>query len=309
MSRRVALLGPQRLKSTLLAAIQEWGIAGSIATVTAGWQEREGDDAELHQHLEGRSLNLRLYQRTEQMFVVDPELERQHRQRQETLREFQHYYQVRLRHLMAGLDELERHPGNSEPLRADRAAAMADIRRLDSDHLGRVTGLHQEFQLRVRPWERDAVRREREAVGRDLAYCGALAIAGGHVAVLLNRLRMFGLGELSGDLPVLAWSAGSMAVCDQVVLFHDTPPQGAGHPEVLERGLGLAHDVVPLPHAWRRLKMDSAARMGRFSRRFEPSALVAMADGARLVQESAGWRSREGALRVERDGTLSEMVA
>jgi hypothetical protein len=46
------------------------------------------------------------------------------------------------------------------------------------------------------------------------------------VAVLVNRLRLFGLGDLVADKTVFAWSAGAMAVSERVVLFHDDPPQG-----------------------------------------------------------------------------------
>ena len=39
------------------------GLTGPFATVTAGWEEREPDDGELDQLLGGRSVNLRLYAR------------------------------------------------------------------------------------------------------------------------------------------------------------------------------------------------------------------------------------------------------
>ncbi len=45
-----------------------------------------------------------------------------------------------------------------------------------------------------------------------------------------------------------------MVVCETVVLFHDSPPQGAGNAEVLDAGLGLARGVIALPHARRRLR-------------------------------------------------------
>ena len=47
MSRAVTLLGPQR-RPTLDHVLQPTGPDALVATVTAGWQERERDDAELH---------------------------------------------------------------------------------------------------------------------------------------------------------------------------------------------------------------------------------------------------------------------
>ena len=41
-ARRVTLLGPQRLQPTVAPTLESLRIHGQIATVTAGWQEREG---------------------------------------------------------------------------------------------------------------------------------------------------------------------------------------------------------------------------------------------------------------------------
>ena len=46
-----------------------------------------------------------------------------------------------------------------------------------------------------------------------LAAAEALCVAGGHVTILLNRVRLLGLLELAGDLPLIAWSAG--AICGE----------------------------------------------------------------------------------------------
>ena len=80
-----------------------------------------------------------------------------------------------------------------------------------------------------------------------------MLIAGGHVAVLVNRLRLFGMRALLGHKPIAAWSAGAMALTTRVLLFHDRPPQGAGNAEIFEHGLDLVPDAVFLPHAATRL--------------------------------------------------------
>jgi hypothetical protein len=128
-----------------------------------------------------------------------------------------------------------------------------------------------------------------------------VAIAGGDVAALRNRFLMFDLGSLLGDLPVFAWSAGAMLLSDVIVLFHDTPPHGAGDPEVLDRGLGRVPGVVAFPHATRRLRLDDAVRVRVMSRRFAPAACLAMDEGSHWAQDG-----RHADVRVlEPDGTVS----
>ncbi|HKA88805.1 MAG TPA: hypothetical protein VKE22_14145, partial [Haliangiales bacterium] len=92
----IILLGPQRLRPTLPQVMAEHGVSGPVATVTAGWQEREEDDQELHDALGGASRNLRLYARAEEVFREDPDLHQAYRRRQERLRAMQDYYRIRL---------------------------------------------------------------------------------------------------------------------------------------------------------------------------------------------------------------------
>ena len=54
---RVILLGPQR-KPTVDAVARALSLDGPVATITAGWQEREPDDAELSALLGGRTASL-----------------------------------------------------------------------------------------------------------------------------------------------------------------------------------------------------------------------------------------------------------
>ena len=80
----VTLLGPQRFTPTLGEAVARAGIAGRLASVTAGWQEREAEDLELHEHVGERTMNLMLYARSEDVFERDPELAAAVRKFQET---------------------------------------------------------------------------------------------------------------------------------------------------------------------------------------------------------------------------------
>ena len=108
----------------------------------------------------------------------------------------------------------------------------------------------------------------------------AVLVAGGHVAVLLNRMRLFGLGDALARRPLVAWSAGAMALTERIVLFHDRPPQGAAHPEVLDAGLAIVTGVVALPHAAARLTLNDPARVRTFARRFAPAQCLALDHGS-----------------------------
>ena len=72
--RRIVLLGPQRLKPTLIDAVNRLDVRGPFAAVTAGWQEREDEIDELSAHLDRPVANLRLHARGEDVFQRDPEL-------------------------------------------------------------------------------------------------------------------------------------------------------------------------------------------------------------------------------------------
>ena len=58
---KVILLGPQR-RPTVDAVLRSLslspGLDGPVATITAGWQEREPDDRELSALLSARDVNL-----------------------------------------------------------------------------------------------------------------------------------------------------------------------------------------------------------------------------------------------------------
>ena len=60
MTRTVTLLGPQR-RPSLQHVVRELDAQTTIAFVTAGWQERETDDAEIQEILGGRGANLTLH--------------------------------------------------------------------------------------------------------------------------------------------------------------------------------------------------------------------------------------------------------
>jgi hypothetical protein len=167
--------------------------------------------------------------------------------------------------------------------------------------------VHREFD-QARPGAScPAIVEHRREIDAELQGCRALLIAGGHVHILLNRMRLFGLAERIADKAVIAWSAGAMAMSDRIVLFHDSPPQGAGHAEISDIGLGLISGIVPLPHAGVRLRLNDIERVSIFAQRFAPAVCATLDPGAMLVWLEGALTHSAASLRLLRSGALRPM--
>ncbi|PZR08613.1 MAG: hypothetical protein DI536_24220 [Archangium gephyra] len=301
---RGVLLGPQQLKQSLGAAVKVLGREGPIALVTCGWQEREDQDEELPGLFGRECRNLKLYERGEQVFREDPDFAKAHRARQDQLRQIQEYYRLRLERTFDAAIDIDRKASGSDMAADELRLSFEQIRRIDAEHLDRVTALREAYEVQTRPLERASVVKHRREIEAVLAGCGTLAIAGGHVAVLLNRLRMFGIKELLGDHHLIAWSGGAMVTGGRVVLFHEAPPEGQGISEVLELGLQLHTGVLPLPNPKLRLKLDSTFRVGWMSRRHAPLKCVAFDQGEFVSFDGDRWFGAEGTVQLMENGTV-----
>lgn len=281
MTPSVTVLGPQR-QPTLDRVLATLGIDGPIAAITAGWQEREGDDGELMGLLGGRGLNLRLHDKWLAALQADPGYATAEREHRVVLEQMQQLYLLRLDHaIRAAYEILQRagqHPRTQEAAVED---ALDIVRMIDATHVRRVRELRAAFEDAWRPARRESMAGHVAEVGRLLGQAACLVMAGGHVGELLWLLELF---DVRDRLPaqLVAWSAGAMTLTDRVVLFHDRVAHGPGQAEVLDSGLGLLHDVVLLPHARRRLRTEDAARMTVLARRFAPAQCVVLDDGMAL---------------------------
>ena len=298
----VLVLGPQFRVPSLREALRRARLAGPVVTVTAGWQEREGELGALEEHLGQRVRDLRLYERAEATFTQDPALHDAYRRRQGDLRRLQELYRLRLSHAKAAARELLQDDDPSELARGARRAAIAALRRLDAEHLRAIERVHAAFDAGWAAPKRPVLAHQLAELEHLLEQAGTVCIAGGHVPVLLNRLRLFGLGRPLRAKPVVAWSAGAMAISERVVLFHDHPPQGPGDAEVFELGLGLVRGTVFLPHASTRLALGDGNRVALFARRFSPAACLTLDDGSLLHWHRGRLQESANALRLARTG-------
>lgn len=279
MNRQI-MLGPQEPAANLPAVIDTLDPAGPIVIITAGWRDSEGEIDDIRADI-GRPLeDLRIYHRAEEIFAREPGLHALQRERQDQLLELQRLYRMRLTPAMAAAHNLLRASGDPRLLRLEQRAAISQVRALDRHHVRRIAAIHREFdESRARLHVPHATA-QRDAVQDIVAGAGLVLIAGGHVAVLLNRIRLFRLGEILRKKTVVAWSAGAMVLGERIVLFHDDAPQGKRDAEVLDAGLGIVRGLIPLPHARTRLDWTSRTGMGLFCRRFAPATCCTLDNGS-----------------------------
>lgn len=304
---KVILLGPQR-RPTVDAVVRSLGAEGPVAAITAGWQEQELDYGELSARLGGRDVNLALYRRWLDVQERDPEYAAGERRLANLLAGLHEEYLVRLDYALQAVYALAR-----RGLETD--AAIEAVRDLDAAHLRRGNEARGEFFTRMPPHERPVIAGHRAEVGAALRETVALVVAGGHVNLLTDLLHLFNVAAAAHEadaagpgLPVIAWSAGAMALTDRIVLFHDRAAEGPGHPEVYGSGLSLLRGAVLLPHARARLLLDDTTRMSVFARRFAPARCVLLEQGTRLdTDESGHWPP--GARLLGDDGRVLTLEA
>ncbi len=265
------MLGPQTPHSNLKDAIDHLSVRGSIVSITAGWQDSEAELDELQNAIDRPVIDLNLYHYAEEIFARETQLRTLQRQRQDQLFELQRLYRIRLTSAMIAARKLLREKGKSDLLQLEQRAAVAQVRALDRHHVQRISAIHQSFDKRRAVLDIPAASRLQQRLAQKLTEAELVLIAGGHVAVLINRIRLFRLREILAQKPIIAWSAGTMVLGERIVLFHDDAPQGKRDAEVLDAGLGIVKKVIPLPNAKTRLDWSSRNRMALFSRRFAPA--------------------------------------
>lgn len=303
------LLGPQTPRPNLASALELAEFDGPIVSITAGWRDSEGETAEIGADI-GRPLeDLGLYHRAERFFGVETAFLELHRARQERLQELQRLYRLRLETAISAARQLLLTQGDPELLRLEQRAAISQLRALDRHHLRRIAAIHQDFNEARKTMDIPAATAEREQVWEQVRKAGLVLIAGGHVAVLLNRIRLFRLGELLADKPIVAWSAGAMVLGERIVLFHDNAPQGRRNAEVLDAGLGIVKGLIPLPHARTRLDWSSGSRMALFARRFAPSRCCTLDFGSMIRIENGKVTATRGSEVMLRSGEKRRLVA
>ena len=278
---RTVLLGPQRFLTTAGTVVRSVAPEGPVATVTAGWEDRESADGELDEVMEGRSRNLHLYGRLSDVLASDEHFATEALAHRDAMDELAGLYSLRLQRALDSVYAVARRPARPAVAEAAFADAVRGVRDIDEWYLRTVDQLYGELEAAASPEASEPIARHRHEVAELLRDAAVVAIAGGHVGILLRCLRLFAV-DPPPELPVVAWSAGAMALTERVVLYNDRGPQGVQGAEVWDRGTGRVRDVVAMPHARRRLRLDDAVHARVFVRRFEPAVCLLLDDGTQV---------------------------
>lgn len=310
---RAIVLGPQRHVPIVKPALDALGITpkAEIAFVSAGWEERESEDGEFREHVGRPVRNLEIWSRVERIFAREPQLLTAMRQRHDALRRAQELYRLRLAGLVGPARALFVHEGDPAIVGPELDGAIAMVKTLDEQHCKRIAELHREFDARVQPKQLATVKQHHAEIAEALEGAQALCIAGGHVGVLLHRLELFDVLGIWGERPIVAWSAGAMALSERIVLFHhghSMMDAGVGE-EVMEAGLGALPGIVVLPHARKRLDLHDRVSLQLLSRRMEPAKCVLLDDGDRLDWNGKEWREQNGGRSLDYSGKVVEARA
>lgn len=307
--RTAVLLGTQRFEVTLNNHVRALHDGGPMAAITCGWQEREDEDEALRHHVGVELINLQLRQRMEDVFQSDEDLREAHRQRQQLLRQKQEFYRIRLQFALEAHRVIRGRAAPPELHEKEQGAALAALQALDDHHRNACVEIYRRFEVETNLFQRPEVIRHRQDIQQVLQRCRSLAVAGGHVATIVNRLAFFGITELLDQHVVFAWSAGAMAVTDRVVLYHDRPPQGPGAAEILTRGQGWVPNLVVLAEPEKRLRMNDKYRVGILAARFSPARCLAFPAGTHLIWQSGRIVDFAGILALHSDGRLAPLEA
>ena len=194
-------------------------------------------------------------------------------------------------------------------LAAEQRHAIAQLRALDRHHLNRTETIWHDFLETFRPDEHPEVARHAGEIGEQLSRAAGVVITGGNIAVLLNRLRLFGLERRLAAKPIIAWSAGAMVLAERIVLFHERSPEGRRDAEVFGSGCGIVPGYVLLPDTEHRLRTRDRHRVGVTSRRFSPDLCVALDSGAELHVDDHDIRYADQVRSLNRDGRLVNLRA
>jgi len=279
---KTILLGPQRFRTTLGSVLRTVAPEGSIATVTAGWRDRESDTAELDTTVEGRGRHLNLYGRLHDVLDTDPTFATAALAHRDAIDELAGIYSIRLQRALDSVYAVQRRSVRTDLATSALADGVRMVQSIDQWYLDAVDQLRGELWAAAPAEDSEPIQRHRAEVAEAIGQASAIAIAGGHVGLLLHCLKLFAV-NLPADLPVVAWSAGAMSLTERVVLYNDRGPSGVIGSEVWDRGLGRAPRIIAMPHARRRLRMDDPMVLRVLARRFGDARCLLLDDGATVA--------------------------
>lgn len=130
---------------------------------------------------------------------------------------------------------------------------------------------------------------QRRTLEARLLEADTIFLLGGEPGELLGALRFFDLkGALQETLRrgavVVAISAGSLVLCERMIVYNDyAPEQDKREFRLFDRGLGIVGGLQILPHCMDRIQTDDADNLAYLARRFSSHACVGLNEESFLL--------------------------
>jgi len=308
MKGTIHILGPQREAPTLPKIIHEQYSEAKIAVISAGWRHEESELRPLARDLKRPLELLPLYQWFDELGQQEPALSQEHSLRQKQIKSYKESYRLRLKFGMDFLSEIKkRHKRNPDLYTTDLQEAQSEISNIDENVIRRLNHIRNDYPNLLTPWKHPSSEPFHQEIKETLDTCDVLLITGGHVAILRNRMFFFGCTQLLRDFleagkTIIAWSAGAMTLCDQIVLYYDDPPEGEGIAEVLDTGCSLIPNALFFPHARQRLHLDDDLRIAALAKRFHNYQCLTLEKNTHLIWKNGAWVYSNHAHRLTSNG-------
>jgi hypothetical protein len=307
--RNLTLLGPQPEYESLRGALNRMGLNGRLALITAGWEEAENEDEPLVHLIPNEIVNLRLFRRSELLFAQDPLVIQMLQKRQDVLRHLRDVYRMRVSYFMRATNKILGASRELVDFQPELDSSLNMLRQLDREYFLRTCQVCDDYDAEIDFDHRPSVVSQREELSEILGGVSAILIAGGHSAIIMNRLKIFSILEMRPDLPIIAWSGGAMALASQMVFFHDRLPQGDSNPEILRAGAGIIGRVLPFPDPANRLRLDDTLRMSVLARRFSDSSCVLLDSSDWVERRNGKWTAAHETRQLATNGRTEAFSA
>lgn len=151
------------------------------------------------------------------------------------------------------------------------------------------------FRDRSRVDEHPVYIAMRDEFRNRILSANSIFLFGGHMPVLLNRLKFFDLRDafreaLCRGTNFYTVSAGSMALADKVIVYDDfghAAEGGHGREfEFFDKGLGLVTKVAIFPHCMDRIQTDDPDNLSYLANRFSSGVCVGLNEKSFLLVET-----------------------
>jgi hypothetical protein len=165
----------------------------------------------------------------------------------------------------------------------DNDDRMVELLRDLEDHFAAATGLFYHPG-----WQR--LRRQME---ERILSANAIMLFGGTLGVLHRCLGFFRLGEvlheaLRRGTTFFSVSAGSLALCERIIIYDDYGTEGEPRREfqLFDRGFGLVRHLQIFPHCMDRIQTDDTDNLSYLAWRFQNRTCVGLNEDSLLLIEA-----------------------